>query len=132
VAADKIFDNPIIDYLKKHVRNHEGLPYWSLATGVQGVMMQMGWDPPEHKEEVPAKCPKSYNPYTYCPLAFRHEDEMILDYIHQLVVDIKRINGIGMSLSGEDAQMVDRYACQITAYMNGRIHELLNFKKKEE
>lgn len=79
----------------------------------------------EEKKNIPALCPKSYNPYTYCPLAFRHEDEMIMAYVSSLAVEIKRINGHEMSLSGEDARAIDRYTCQITAYMNGRIHELV-------
>jgi hypothetical protein len=79
----------------------------------------------------PAKCPLSYDPYTYCPLAFRHEDEMVLDYISQLAIEIKRINCHEMSLSGEGARAIDRYACQITAYMNGRIHELLRKAERD-
>jgi hypothetical protein len=74
--------------------------------------------------KVPALCLKSYNPYTYCPLAFRHEDEMILSYVHSLVVEIRRLNGLPMSICGHDAQAIDRYCSEITAYMNGRIHGL--------
>ena len=50
MKGDHIQDNPVTDYLKEHVRNYEGLPYWSLAMGVQGVLMGMGWEPP--KEEL--------------------------------------------------------------------------------
>ncbi len=42
-----IDDNPIVDYLKQHVKNHEGLPYWALAMGVTGVMESIGWTPPK-------------------------------------------------------------------------------------
>lgn len=42
-----IDNNPIVDYLQEHVRKHEGLPYWALAMGVQGVLESMGWTPPE-------------------------------------------------------------------------------------
>ena len=80
----------------------------------------------------PSLCMKTYNPYDYCPLVFRHEDEMIMDYISQLAIDIKRINGHEMSLSGDDARTIDRYACQITAYMNGRIHELVKRLKEAQ
>lgn len=122
--ADEIHDNPMIDYLKKN----EGLPFHSLAMGLKSVMMGMGWEPPR-REKIPAECPKSYNPYTYCPLAFRHEDDMILDYVTQLAIEIKRINGHEMLLFGKDGRMIDRYACEITAYMNGRIHQILKEKK---
>jgi hypothetical protein len=33
----------IIDYLKEHVREYEGLPYWSLAMGLEGVLEGVGW-----------------------------------------------------------------------------------------
>lgn len=82
------------------------------------------------KDKIPALCLKSYSPYNFCPLCFRHEDEMVLDYISQLALDIKRINGLGMTLAGADSRMIDRYACQITAYMNGRIHELVKRLKE--
>jgi hypothetical protein len=75
--------------------------------------------------ETPTKCHKSYNPYTYCPIAFRNEDDMILEYVHSLAVEIKRLNFGTLSLSGDDARAVDRFCGQITAYMNGRIHELI-------
>jgi len=125
MMADGIYDNPIIDYLK----GNEGSPFHSVAMGLKSVMMGMGWQPPQSEKKAPALCPKSYNPYNYCPLAFRHEDEMILDYVSQLAIEIKRLNGHEMSLSGDDAKAIDRYCGQITAYMNGRIRQILNEKK---
>jgi hypothetical protein len=75
---------------------------------------------------APAKCPLSHNPYTYCPLVFKHEDDMILSYIESLVDDVHRLNGLPMGkYSSEEPQSIDRWACTITAYMNGRIHELV-------
>ena len=74
---------------------------------------------------TPALCIKTFNPYTYCPLVFKHEDDMILEYMHSLVIEIRRVNGLPMSISGEDARAIDRYCGQVTAYLNGRIHELV-------
>jgi len=71
-------------------------------------------------------CPKSSNPYTYCPLAFKYADDMILSYCSSLVVEIRRANGLPMQISGDDAKAIDRYCGEITAYMNGRIHQGLN------
>jgi hypothetical protein len=82
-------------------------------------------------ENIPALCLKSYNPYTYCPLAFKHEDDMILAYVNSLAVEIRRLNGLSMSISGNDARAIDRYCSEITAYMNGRIHELVKRLKDE-
>ena len=151
--ANTMMDNPIVDYLKEHVRNYEGLHYWSLAMGVQGVMERMGWSSCEHRwddigsylrqcrkcgdiatievkhsknKKVPALCLKTYNTYDYCPLVLRHEDEMILSYISMLAEDIKRANGNGV----EEVQAIYRHCCEITAYMNGRIHELVNRLKE--
>lgn len=45
-------DNPIIDYLKRYVREYKGLPYWSLAMGIQGVIMGMGWATPEEVKDL--------------------------------------------------------------------------------
>ena len=86
----------------------------------------------DEEKKVPALCPKSANPYTYCPLVFVHEDDMILSYASSLAVEIKRINGHDMRLSGDDAKAIDRYTCEITAYMNGRIHELVKLLKEQE
>lgn len=83
------------------------------------------------EKEVPALCLKSSNPYVYCPLRFRHIDDMILDCVHSLAIEIRRLNGLPMCLSGDEAKSVDRYAGQITAYMNGRIHELSRLKEDE-
>lgn len=37
----EIDENPVVKYL----REHKDLPNWSLAMGVQGVLMGMGWAP---------------------------------------------------------------------------------------
>jgi hypothetical protein len=73
------------------------------------------------EKDIPAKCPKSASPYNHCPFVFRHEDEMILSYISSLAEDLKRVSGN----QGEEAKIIDRYACQITAYLNGRMHQVV-------
>ena len=77
------------------------------------------------------KCPKSASPYNYCPLVFRHADEMISSYCVALAVEIRRVNNLPMQISGDDARAIDRYCGEITAYMNGRIHQLLQMAKEE-
>jgi len=44
-----LFDDKLISYLKEHVRNYEGLPYWSLAMGIRGVIDEAReeWQPIE-------------------------------------------------------------------------------------
>lgn len=73
----------------------------------------------------PAQCPKSASPYNHCPFVFRHEDDMILSYISALVEDVKRS-------PSEEAKSIDRYTCQITAYMNGRIHQAIQHLKENQ
>ncbi len=80
----------------------------------------------------PENCPKSCSPYDYCPLVFRHEDDMILSYCELLAMEIRRVNHLGMQISGDDAKAIDRYCGEITAYMNGRIRQGLEQVKKEE
>lgn len=49
-------NNLIVAYLREHVRKHKGLPYWSLAMGIEGVMMEMGWTPPVRSSDL-KPCP---------------------------------------------------------------------------
>jgi hypothetical protein len=78
----------------------------------------------------PAWCVKASDPYHYCPLAFSHQDEMIMKYVTSLVMEIRRINCFNMmSITGADARAIDRYGGQITAYMNGRIHQAIKLKE---
>ena len=79
---------------------------------------------------MPEKCPLSFNPYTYCPIMFNHEDEMILSMVTMLVADIKRILFQTLPMNGEDAMMIYRATREITAYMNGRIHDLVKMIPK--
>jgi len=72
-------------------------------------------------KKEPALCLKTYNPYTFCPLVFKHEDDMILSYISMLSEDIKRLQDDPL----EEAKRIDRTCMTITAYMNGRVHELI-------
>jgi hypothetical protein len=53
---------------------------------------------------------------------------MVLHYVIALVEEIRRINGLPIQHTGEDARMIDRYGGEITAYLNGRIHQLLEGK----
>lgn len=82
--------------------------------------------------QIPALCPKSANPYTYCPLVFMNEDEMIMSYLDGFAQDIKRLNNLPMTLSGDEAEKFDRWCGTITAYMNGRIHELVGMLKEKD
>lgn len=84
-------------------------------------------------DKSPELCAKSYNPYTYCPLVFKHEDDFILSKIGMFAQEIKRVNNLKnwQSLSGEEAGLFDRYCGEITAYMNGRIHELVKRLKEK-
>jgi len=68
---------------------------------------------------IPALCAKTNNPYTYCPLIFVHEDDMILSIVTMIFQDAKRIE----ENSIEWAQRIDSATRELTAYMNGRIHE---------
>lgn len=72
------------------------------------------------------KCPKSADPYNYCPWLMRVEDEMILKYLDLLVQDIRRLNNLPMEYGGDEAREVDRTCATITAYMNGRLREVKN------
>ena len=82
-------------------------------------------------DDNPALCAKSYNPYDYCPLVFRHEDDFILAMLSTTMQDIKRLAGLdGTYLSGEEAVMLDSRCKELTAYMNGRIHELTRIIKQ--
>jgi hypothetical protein len=83
-------------------------------------------------EKIPALCPKSASPYVYCPLKFEHSDDMILSYVSMLVTEVRRLNRLPIHITIEDAQMIDRYGGEITAYMNGRIHELVRMLKEKE
>ncbi len=56
---------------------------------------------------------------------------MILTYCHSLAGEIRRINNLPMQISEDDAKAIDRYCGQITAYMNGRIHQILKQLKLE-
>lgn len=79
------------------------------------------------KEVEPAVCKKAHNPYTYCPLAMKHSDDMILSYVNSLAVDIKRLNHLPMRADGiDEARALDRYTGEITAYMNGRVHGIIH------
>lgn len=84
--------------------------------------------------EPPTLCAKTNNPYTYCPLVFVHEDDFILAMLSMTMQDIKRLAGLdGTSLSGEEAVMLDSRCKELTAYMNGRIDEVIRlFKTKKE
>jgi hypothetical protein len=48
-----------------------------------------------------------------------HEDDFILSYVHNIVIETKRLNGLNMEITSEDAKNIDKYACIITAYLNG-------------
>jgi len=75
----------------------------------------------------PAQCPKSASPYQHCPFVFRHEDDMVLSYISSLAEEIKSAHGDQV----REGKAIDRYSCQITAYLNGRIHQVIqHFKEK--
>lgn len=76
-------------------------------------------------DRSPAQCPKSASPYNYCPLVFRHEDDMILSAISMLATDIKRLSHHNVHVSSDEAKAIDRASCIITAYMNGRVHEAI-------
>lgn len=73
-----------------------------------------------------SKCPKSASPYKGCPLVFEHEDDAILEYVLLLAEEIRLANGISQPKdSSREARIIDKAACQISAYMNGRIHQQL-------
>lgn len=44
-----MFDTQLQKYLQQHIRNHEGLPFWSLELGIKGVLEQEGWSPPKNR-----------------------------------------------------------------------------------
>lgn len=67
------------------------------------------------------RCSKSANPYTGCCLRFDSEDDIVLHYMTSFVMDIKRVNKLPMTLSGEDARLLDKYCSEVSAYLNGRI-----------
>lgn len=74
----------------------------------------------------PAKCPEGANPYIYCPLMFVHQDDFIAAKVEILTQEAIRVQGDSVRLG----QIIDRYSCEITAYMNGRIHGILFDKGK--
>lgn len=80
--------------------------------------------------DTPVGCLKSYNPYNYCPLVFKHEDDFIGDMLEAVMHDIKRLAGLNQTLSSEEAVMLDSRCKELTAYMNGRIHELVRVIKE--
>jgi len=77
---------------------------------------------------IPEQCPKSASPYQYCPFVFRHEDDMVLSYISSLAEEIKNSNGDMV----REWKAIDRYSCQITAYLNGRIHQIIQHFKEPQ
>jgi len=79
--------------------------------GVQGDEMS----------NIPPKCPKGADPYTGCPLMFRHEDEALLSMVSLCVQEAIRVQGDEVRLT----QIIDEYTSIISAYMNGRIHGIL-------
>ncbi len=81
---------------------------------------------------TPALCTKSYNPYSYCPLLFKHLDDFISAMVTTVWSETKRLNGLEATISSAEAEMIDRNTGELTAYMNGRIHEILRQFKKEE
>lgn len=80
--------------------------------------------------DMPSGCLKSYNPYDYCPLLFKNEDDFISQMLEAAMHDIKRLAGLEQTLSGEEAVMLDSRCKELTAYMNGRIHELVRVIKE--
>lgn len=83
----------------------------------------------ENEKSSPHICPKSYSPYVYCPLMFMSADDMIGHYLTKFTLDIKRMNGLEMQI-GDEGILVNSYCGEITAYMNGRLHEALNYAKE--
>lgn len=75
------------------------------------------------------KCPLSCNPYTYCPVMFKHADDFILAKVETVAEETKRLLSTGREI--DIPRMIDRYCGEITAYMNGRIHEILKLIPKE-
>lgn len=81
----------------------------------------------------PAHCPNDISPYSYCPLLFSCADDMVGKLIETLAVEIKRVNGLPMSITtGEEAQALDRYIGEITAYMNGRADGIIRALKAQK
>jgi len=76
-------------------------------------------------KHTPTQCPKSASPYNHCPFVFKHEDDMILSYVSTLTEEIRLANGIIRGVSLRESHLIDRYACEITAYLNGRIHQIV-------
>ncbi len=85
---------------------------------------------PDENRTPPALCAKSYNPYTYCPLMFKHQDDFISTKIEEVWAETKRLNGLDRVCKGDEAKMLDRYIGEITAYMNGRIDEVIRLLNK--
>lgn len=85
-------------------------------------------------KQIPALCPKSANPYTYCPLVFVSQDDMIMRMIVAFSHEVKRVNHIESwdIERGEDARLIDAMCREVTAYMNGRIHELVRMLKEKQ
>ena len=50
---------------------------------------------------------------------------MILSYVSTLTEEIRLANGISRGVSLRESHLIDRYACEITAYLNGRIHQIV-------
>lgn len=76
------------------------------------------------------KCPNSTNPYTYCPLASRFQDDKVMGYVTTIANEIKRVNGLyDRPMSSEEARLIDRYCGELTAYMDGRIKQVIEMMK---
>ncbi|MDD5722695.1 MAG: hypothetical protein PHY29_03020 [Syntrophales bacterium] len=68
------------------------------------------------------RCPGSYDPYVYCPLMFKKQDDTILNFVQTIVSETHRISE---STPGDEARMIDRYAGELSAYLNGRIRQII-------
>jgi hypothetical protein len=52
MSKDNNLREPFEAYLREHVREHQGLPYWCLALGLEGVAEKMGWEPPRKTSDA--------------------------------------------------------------------------------
>lgn len=76
-------------------------------------------------------CPVSHSPYHGCPFLFEFEADDIVNYLHSFAVEIKRVNNLPMNAgSVDESQAIDKYACMISAYINGRVKQAIEILKK--
>ncbi len=81
--------------------------------------------------EPDGHCPVSQSPYHHCPFVFEHESGDVLNYLTSFAIELKRVNNLKMDIDKESESVaLDKFACIISAYINGRVKQAIEILQK--